>query len=691
MPDLSSSLRDLIDGSSAPIDVHAIVGARRRRRLRRRVGVAGAVVLIAAVVTGSVLARPASEPKVSVGGRVTKHSEATATRAALGRLTIVSPGGGSGARSGGSPGAVTLTDAASGASHSVAFPIPDVQSSSSPYLVLGSNLVVTVNQQTGPYDPAIGTAYVMSSTLGQWRTLGPASSFALAAPDGRHVWLATDNATPDQRLHGTEYGTSRSVFEVGLDGTRSSSYPLTDLRSVIAAVDGGLLTSRPGPTRLAPHIVEVWDPETNRVVRRVSVGGDDLVASPKFVTWTARTCATLRCPLHVTDISSGRDRVIAPPRAMQWSAQTAFSPDGTRLALIALPPPDPNELGRDSLTVPPGTQPARVVVVDLATEHETQRVTTAWKGSPSPSWSPDGSLVFFVHDLTHVGYVNADYAAGPVREIPVTNAAYYLVAAKPAPVTATQHYAYDGHVSQSKDHSPELCVYASDLVLRPGADNCAGPAVVGWDWNKLQGLTRSGGVTSGDFHVVGTYDGDVFTLTQPPGPKQKQDGTPAPKFDSGCATPPGGWQETNPALVTFDDYTAVTNAARAAPDFAGLWFGPSAVTNGVTDLPHSVINVAYTGNLAAHRAELAALWGGPICVVRHPHAYAELERISHELIGSVGKQLGLRMLSSGPDDVRDVVHADAVAVPPATQAAIDARYGKGLVEITGVLRPVPSR
>src|SRR5207245_1208927 len=108
-----------------------------------------------------------------------------------------------------------------------------------------------------------------------WQGIGPASS-AFAARDPDRVWLVTDNATPDQRLHGVEYGSSRTAVEVGLDGhNRSPSYPLTNRRSPVAAVEGGLLTSRPAATSSAPPIYEVWDPATNRVVRRPEIGGSE--------------------------------------------------------------------------------------------------------------------------------------------------------------------------------------------------------------------------------------------------------------------------------------------------------------------------------------------------------------------------------------------------------------------------------
>ena len=61
-----------------------------------------------------------------------------------------------------------------------------------------------------------------------------------------------------------------------------------------------------------------------------------------------------------------------------------------------------------------------------------------------------------------------------------------------------------------------------------------------------------------------------------------------------------------------------------------------------------------------------------------------------ELFGAVGKQLGLQMLGGGPDDYGNTVHAEVVAATAATQRAVDARFGPGVVVLTSTLRPVGS-
>src|SRR5690348_14644916 len=94
MPDLSSSLRDLIDRSASPVDVDGIVRTRRHRRRRRR-GAAGVAVAVVVALVAVGLATRSTTPKheIAVGGK-NKTSEADATRAALAQLTILSPGGG---------------------------------------------------------------------------------------------------------------------------------------------------------------------------------------------------------------------------------------------------------------------------------------------------------------------------------------------------------------------------------------------------------------------------------------------------------------------------------------------------------------------------------------------------------------------------------------------------------------------
>src|SRR5204863_6439231 len=101
----------------------------------------------------------------------------------------------------------------------------------------------------------------------------------------------------------------------------------------------------PAAASSAPPVYEVWDPTTDRAVRRIDIAGYEVTASSTYVAWTAHDCPPLgSCALHVTDVATGAVRLVAPPRGMQWSPTAAFSPDGRSLALVANPPPTRKEI-----------------------------------------------------------------------------------------------------------------------------------------------------------------------------------------------------------------------------------------------------------------------------------------------------------------------------------------------------------
>jgi hypothetical protein len=45
---------------------------------------------------------------------------------------------------------------------------------------------------------------------------------------------------------------------------------------------------------------------------------------------------------------------------------------------------------------------------------------------------------------------------------------------------------------------------------------CSGPDILGWDWAAVDGEESASGVTWGAYAVQGTWDGERFTVTQPP-------------------------------------------------------------------------------------------------------------------------------------------------------------------------------
>ena len=639
MPDLPSSLRELIDGAAPAIDVDAVVRGRRRRRLRRRGAIAGTLVVV--------VADRDHRCGHTTGRRIGMSSRCRATSPRRPRRnTRLDDGDASFRRAAGracSP--VPPTRSRSPTRRrvrraSAAFPIRGAKSIDDPFLSVGSTVVMTVDTQTGPYDAAIGTAYAASPDLRQWRALAPASGVSASAEPGR-VRLVSDNATPDQRLHGVEYGAQRSASDVGIDGNdRSESYPLTDHRSVVADTGAGLLTTWPAATKSAPPVYEVWDPATNRVLRRLAIGGYAFSSSSRFVAWTAQSCRPLKpCALHLTDVRTGADRAVAPPAGLLWGDAT-FSPDGSHVVVVAARPPTRKEIESTSLVVPPG-RARRHAGRD---RHRHRRGDRSCRHGLEGRAEPElvrgrsaGVLRARPRSLRLFRHVVRAGTAGPRDRRDgcprVSGGANAGGAERGCP-----RYTYDGLVQAEPTHAAELCVYATRLM--PDDDLCSGPLIAGWDPKTA----------NGKYHLVGTYDGHVFTLTQPPSAAQRGPSAGLPSYKTPCAPPPGGWHATNPALVSFDDYNAFTNAARHDPEFAGPVDRPIDRIGRASPTTSST-TCSTSGSRTPRRASHAARATlGRVDLSDARGAVLRVEHMSMKLVGATG---GLRTagLSGGPDDV----------------------------------------
>jgi hypothetical protein len=134
----------------------------------------------------------------------------------------------------------------------------------------------------------------------------------------------------------------------------------------------------------------------------------------------------------------------------------------------------------------------------------------------------------------------------------------------------------------------------------------------------------------------------------------------------------------------------VTRAARAQPDFAGLWLsylGPMG-DNVAEDPGEFVLNVAFTGDPARHQAQLRPRWGGRLCVTRQQRTYRELLRIQRQLQGSAGKELGLPVLGTSIGEYANAVDLQVVVLEERERAALEARYGGGAVLTAAALTPL---
>jgi hypothetical protein len=263
----------------------------------------------------------------------------------------------------------------------------------------------------------------------------------------------------------------------------------------------------------------------------------------------------------------------------------------------------------------------------------------------------------------------------------------------PGQTAATRQGRYQATamVLERRDHGPELCL---GVVLDSFPPRCGGLPIPNWRWDQVEGEQTASGTTWGRYRLVGTYDGASFTVSraalapperQPSHEEQFKD-EPRP----GCPVPAGGWAVPDPARRSERHLEPVTRAARAAPDFAGLWLSYLAPMgdNVAEDPGEFVLNVAFTGDLARHQAELRPRWGGRLCVTRQPRSYRQLLRIQRELQGDVGRDLGARVLSTGIDESDNAVSLTVVVLEERARQALTARYGPGAVQATAVLTPV---
>jgi hypothetical protein len=256
-----------------------------------------------------------------------------------------------------------------------------------------------------------------------------------------------------------------------------------------------------------------------------------------------------------------------------------------------------------------------------------------------------------------------------------------------------RRYKATATVLQSRDHGPELCLTAMALAGLPA---CRGLPVPNWRWDQVEGERAADGITWGHYRLVGTYDGASFTVTRaalaPPDrqPSAEEQFKHEPK--PGCPQPAGGWQVPDPARRSERYLEPVTRTARAEPDFAGLWLSYLApMGDNVAEEPGEfVLNVAFTGDLARHEAELRSRWGGRLCVTRQQRSYRQLLRIQRDLHGPAGTDLGLRVLASGIRESASAVTLTVVVLEERAREALEARYGAGAVQATAVLTPIAS-
>jgi len=244
-------------------------------------------------------------------------------------------------------------------------------------------------------------------------------------------------------------------------------------------------------------------------------------------------------------------------------------------------------------------------------------------------------------------------------------------------------YEVGATVLEDSTHGAMLCLGG---ILESLPPQCGDVPIASWDWQAVEGEETAGGTTWGTYHVVGTYNGRTFTVSEV-GPYEEEPsafGTDA-DFTSPCREPAGGWPGLDKA--TQEDARPAHAYARAQRDYVTSWvtqLDPAALEFGPV-----IVNVVFTGDGERHSAQIRKVWSGPLCVVeRDVPSARELDRIRKEAEADLD-ELGLRMLWSQGPAVEPVIEIGVVVdVEGKAQAALDARYGAGVVRLIPALKPV---
>jgi hypothetical protein len=271
------------------------------------------------------------------------------------------------------------------------------------------------------------------------------------------------------------------------------------------------------------------------------------------------------------------------------------------------------------------------------------------------------------------------------------------VATSPAPTPApAQVYEADTLVLEQRGgsghpkHGPMLCLGGALDSYPP---QCGDVPIANWDWDAVTGEETASGASWGEYHIVGTYDGETFTVTK----VEPYDNHP-PSFwsevdvSSPCPEPEGGWVVPDPKQALQQDASAANAYAQRQPDVVTSWVTHIELGNldgGVDEFDPVIFNAVFTGDIERHEAEIRKRWTGPLCVVEgEGPTKRALIRIRAQAEAYVTGELGLQMLGSGCCGVEPVIEIGVVADPQGTgQAALNARW-PGIVRLFPALHPV---
>lgn len=221
----------------------------------------------------------------------------------------------------------------------------------------------------------------------------------------------------------------------------------------------------------------------------------------------------------------------------------------------------------------------------------------------------------------------------------------------------------------------ELTLCGGMLLTSLPPAGCGGAVVRNFDPMTVPGAYKheGGTITTPSVRLVGTWDGRALTVTEPfelaePSPPPAYPPIPGPS----CPEPPGGWPHDR---ADRNGWHRAIEYARSQSDS-----GEPRV-----DDSQRILTLPFTGDLDRHRAAVADLYDGPVCVEEVAHSNQELRQVFDRVQADL-KARGLQMLGgSGGGSAQPFVDVSVIAISPEQQADLEAAYD-GLLRVDSFLK-----
>lgn len=198
-----------------------------------------------------------------------------------------------------------------------------------------------------------------------------------------------------------------------------------------------------------------------------------------------------------------------------------------------------------------------------------------------------------------------------------------------------------GLILQKDGQPPMACLGGVDESYPP---QCSGPELVGLDWADVPQTETASGVTWGDARVVGTYDGQTFTLTEPPSemriPVEPESGTGADPHPQLCDDPFRGGDEQAVADPDVADPMEgkLTRMVGSYEGYVGSWVSTDLTGEQLdADTPHAyTYHVLVTGDPEQAHADFREVWPGGLCVEQRDVPTQQQVRQAQEALNLAG-------------------------------------------------------